>query len=69
MRLKPNQSEFVARKIAIDLVNAPFVKLLKGKDAVVEAAKKVIDKYSEKGAEYGKELKSMISYNHFYKFD
>lgn len=30
---------------------------------------KKLDKYSEKGAEYGKELKSMISYNHFYKFD
>ena len=42
MRLKPNQSEFVARKIAIDLINAPFVKLLKGKDDVVEAAKKII---------------------------
>ena len=42
MRLKPNQSEFVARKIAIDLINAPFVKLLKGKDDVVEAAKEII---------------------------
>ena len=30
---------------------------------------KKLDKYSEKGAEYGKELKSMISYNRFYKFD
>lgn len=30
---------------------------------------KKLDKYSEKGAEYGKELKSMISYNRFYEFD
>jgi len=42
MRLKPNQSRLVAGKIAIDLIKAPFVKLLKGKDAVVEAADKII---------------------------
>lgn len=30
---------------------------------------KKLDKYSEKGAEYGKELTSMIRYNRFYKFD
>ncbi len=30
---------------------------------------KKLDKYSEKGAEYGKELSSMIRYNRFYKFD
>lgn len=30
---------------------------------------KKLDKYSEKGAEYGKELSSMIKYNHFYEFD
>jgi len=30
---------------------------------------KNLDKYSEKGALYGKELTSMIKYNRFYKFD
>ena len=30
---------------------------------------KKLDKYSEKGAEYGKELTSMIKYNRFYEFD
>ncbi|MDF1878800.1 glucosaminidase domain-containing protein [Sulfurimonas sp. SAG-AH-194-C20] len=30
---------------------------------------KKLDKYSEKGAEYGKELTSMIRYNRFYEFD
>ncbi|MDF1877031.1 glucosaminidase domain-containing protein [Sulfurimonas sp. SAG-AH-194-L11] len=30
---------------------------------------KKLDKYSEKGAEYGKELASMIRYNRFYMFD
>jgi len=43
MRLKPSQSQYIARKIAIDLVNAPFIKLLKGIDAVADAAKKIID--------------------------
>jgi hypothetical protein len=42
MRLKSNQSRLVAGKIAIDLIKAPFVKLLKGKDAVVEATDKII---------------------------
>lgn len=30
---------------------------------------KKLDKYSEKGVEYGKELTSMIKYNRFYEFD
>ncbi len=42
MRLKPNQSRLVAGKIAIDLIKAPFVRLLKGKDEVVDAADKII---------------------------
>ena len=42
MRLKQNQSRLVAGKIAVDLVNAPFVTILKGKDAVVDAADKII---------------------------
>ncbi len=43
MRLKPNQTRYVASKIGIDLANAPFIKLPKGKDAVVETCKRVID--------------------------
>jgi hypothetical protein len=43
MRLKPHQTGYVASKIGIDLANAPFIKLLKGKDAVVEVCKRVID--------------------------
>ena len=30
---------------------------------------KKLDNYSEKGAEYGKELAAMIKFNRFYKFD
>ena len=43
MRLKPNQTRYVANKIAIDLINAPFVRLPKGREAVVEACKNIID--------------------------
>jgi hypothetical protein len=43
MRLKPHQTGYVASKVAIDLANAPFVRLPKGKDAVAEAVKHVID--------------------------
>ena len=43
MRLKPQQTGYVASKIGIDLAKAPFVQLPKGKEAVVQAAKAVID--------------------------
>ena len=43
MRLKANQTGYVASKIGIDLANADFVSMPKGKDAVVEACKKIID--------------------------
>ena len=43
MRLKENQTQYVATKIGIDLANAPFIKMPKGKDAVVGAIKTLID--------------------------
>ena len=43
MRLKPQQTGYVAAKIGIDLANAPFITMPKGKEAVVEACKKIID--------------------------
>ena len=43
MRLKANQTGYVASKIGIDLANADFATMPKGKEAVVEACKKVID--------------------------
>ncbi len=48
MRLKPNQTRYVASKIGIDLANAPFVKLPKGKDIVVETSKNIIDENLKK---------------------
>jgi len=43
MRLKENQTQYVATKIGIDLANAPFISMPKGKDVVVGAIKKLID--------------------------
>jgi hypothetical protein len=43
MRLKAHQTRYVAGKIGIDLANASFVTMPKGKDAVVEASKRIID--------------------------
>ena len=60
MRLKPHQSQYVANKIAIDLVNAPFVKLLKGKDAVADAAKKIIEQSLKVEKELDGKVRDMI---------
>jgi hypothetical protein len=60
MRLKPHQSGYVAGKIAIDLVNAPFVKLLKGKEAVADAAKKIIEDSLKIEKELDGKVKEMI---------
>ncbi len=43
MRLKPQQTGYVAGKVAIDLANAPFVRLPKGKDAIAAKVKEIID--------------------------
>ncbi len=64
MRLKPNQSEFVARKIAVDLINAPFVKLLKGKDDVVMAAKEIILENLKKERELDSKVQDILEENY-----
>ena len=43
MRLKANQTGYVASKIGVDLANTDFVTMPKGKEVVVEACKKIID--------------------------
>ena len=43
MRLKSNQTGYVASKIGIDLANSGFTRMPKGKDAVVKACKDIID--------------------------
>jgi hypothetical protein len=64
MRLRPQQSGYLARKIAIDLANAPFVKFLKGIDAVAEATKKIIDENLEREEALDKKVKEIIEQNY-----
>ena len=64
MRLKPKQTGYVATKIGIDLANAPFVTLLKGRDAVVETAKKIIDENLAKERILDEKVKKIIEENY-----
>jgi len=64
MRLKPQQTRFVATKIGIDLANAPFVTLPKGKDAVVEAVKSIIDENLAQERLLDEEVKKIIEENY-----
>jgi len=64
MRLKQKQTGYVAAKIAIDLANAPFVELPKGKDAVAEAAKRIIDDNLERERELDFKVKKIIDENY-----
>jgi hypothetical protein len=43
MRLKANQTGYVASKIGIDLANSGLTTMPKGKEAVVQACKEIID--------------------------
>jgi hypothetical protein len=43
MRLKENQTGYLATKVGIDLSNATFIDMPKGKEVVVEAVKSIID--------------------------
>ncbi len=63
MRLKSKQTGYVASKIGIDLANAPFVTLPKGKDAVVEMSKKVIDENLEKEKVLDAKVNEMMEAN------
>jgi len=64
MRLKPQQTRFVASKIGIDLANAPFVTLPKGKDAVVEASKAIIDENLAQERLLDEEVKKILEENY-----
>ncbi len=64
MRLKPNQSRFVAGKIAVDLIKAPYIKLLKGKEAVVDAVNKIILENLEREKELDGKVREIIDENY-----
>ena len=63
MRLKPQQTGYVASKIGIDLANAPFVTLPKGKDAVVQVAKEIIDENLAKERALDEKVKAILVEN------
>lgn len=63
MRLKSQQTRYVATKIAIDLANASYVVLPKGKDAVVEATKKIIDENLAKERALDEKIKNILNEN------
>ncbi len=64
MRLKAKQTGYVASKIGIDLANAPFVSMPKGKEAVVEACKNIIDENLEKEKKLDAKVEEMLDENY-----
>ena len=63
MRLKAKQTGYVASKIGIDLANAPFVTMPKGKDAVVSVCKAVIDENLENEKKLDAKVEEMLEAN------
>jgi len=63
MRLKENQTQYLATKIGIDLANAPFITMPKGKDAVVGAIKVIIDENLKSERELDDKVKKILDEN------
>jgi hypothetical protein len=64
MRLKAKQTGYVAAKIGIDLANASFVSMPKGKEAVVQVCKEVIDANLEKEKKLDAKVDEMLDANY-----
>jgi hypothetical protein len=64
MRLKAKQTGYVASKIGIDLANSSFVSMPKGKEAVVETCKAVIDANLEKEKKLDAKVEEMLDANY-----
>jgi len=64
MRLKAKQTGYVASKIGIDLANASFVSMPKGKEAVVQACKDIIDENLEKEKKLDAKVEEMLDANY-----
>ena len=64
MRLKPQQTGYVATKIGIDLANAPFITMPKGRDVVVQAMKTIIDENLKKEHTLDEKVKDIIDENY-----
>ncbi len=64
MRLKPQQTGYVATKIGIDLAKAPFITMSKGREAVVEACKAVIDNNLKQEQALDAKVKEILDENY-----
>ena len=64
MRLKAKQTGYVAAKIGIDLANADFARMPKGKEAVVEACKAIIDANLEQEKKLDAKVEEMLEANY-----
>jgi len=64
MRLKPQQTGYVASKIAIDLANAQFIRLPKGKDVIVETVKRIVDENLKIEHALDEKVKDIIDENY-----
>ena len=64
MRLKPQQTGYVATKIGIDLANAPFITMPKGRDAAVEAIKSIIDANLKNEQALDEKVKDILDENY-----
>ncbi|MCH9741170.1 MAG: DUF507 family protein [Epsilonproteobacteria bacterium] len=63
MRLKSKQTGYVASKIGIDLANASFVTMPKGKEAVVQVCKDIINANLEKEKKLDAKVYDMLDDN------
>ncbi len=64
MRLKAKQTGYVASKIGIDLANAPFISMPKGKEVVVQVCKDIIDENLAKEKKLDAKVEEMIDANY-----
>ncbi len=64
MRLKPQQTGYVATKVGIDLANASFITMPKGREAVVQAVKNIIDQSFKKEAILDEKIKEILDENY-----
>ena len=63
MRLKAKQTGYVASKIGVDLANASFITMPKGKEAVVQVCKEIIDENLEKERRLDAKVDQMLNDN------
>jgi len=64
MRLKPQQTGYVANKVGIDLANTSFISMPKGREVVVDAVKKIIDQNLKNEHRLDEKVKDILDENY-----